>query len=98
MTEPVHVTVHAQAVAAGAVVATAHSASDLNAIEGKLSLMLHEIETRYEADLVKVKTAAEAEVAKVKSTFSAVKANIGKLLVTHGSVAAAAALLGRHFL
>ena len=98
MTDPVHVTVHAQAVAAGAVVAAAHSTSDLNAVEGKLSLMLHEIETRYEADVAKVKAVAAADVAKIKSTFSALKANVGKLAVSHGAVATAAALLAKHFL
>lgn len=89
MTDATTPSVQTQATAAAAVAAvapidetglTVSAKADLNAIEGKLSVFLHEIETRYEADL-----------AKVKSTFSAVKANIGKLIASHLVAGAAGA-------
>jgi hypothetical protein len=90
----VETSIGTQAAAAGAVVAatvgTTAAPGELNAIEAKLSLYLHEVETRYEAD-----------VAKVKSTFSALKANVGKLLASHvvaGGLGAVVSAIVKHYL
>lgn len=68
--------------------------SELNHIEGRLSIYLHEAQTRYEADVLAIEKAYraavdrlerkfEADVSGIRATWSAFKANWGKLTVSH---------------
>jgi hypothetical protein len=79
--------IRATALAAGAIAAAVTPSSTINEVEARLSLMLHTVETRYEADVVKI-----------KSAWNALKANFGKLVVSHVTASGAGAAVAYAFI